>query len=350
MERKSSVEDLDVKISSKQSVGDLSPYPGIEDLRHRFLSFHEKEAESKSPPHGFHYLCCVDGSTNSHLAYNVTRSLKKKTDCLTVFHSYQERRQDELPEKYRAMTIYEQYLQEAELESKNSVTLCWEAREDRSIQSTIRAYLDMASETFNPPDFVVLGTSHENTSESDSKSGYERSHSHPPHHIPRDGITGPSSLTTSLSSNCEWILRTCPLSLILVKKDIPLRREKKFWMMAVDDCPSSQHGLTLVSHLINPHDTLLLFHVHNEDKETRIQLTKVSNYYEDVLATTGPTINNFIILEQERGVDLGHSIATFVNDNRPDLFAFAPRAKTRLSRTMENILNLVECSIVVCKG
>jgi hypothetical protein len=331
---KENVEEVKIgrNTSEEKETKDVSvSYPGIESLRNQYLSLSQKKSENLISSHGFHFLCCLDSSPiNSSLVYHVTRSFKKKTDLITIFHAYSDRErkrrgrsedEDDDEEEWTPDTLYEKYLQESSFENKNSVFLCWESKENGSFGTLLTEYLDMCSEVNNTPNFLVLGL---------------------------------SSSSYSSHSTMTHLLNTHPYSLILVKKEIPLRREKKFWMMAIDGTLSSQQGLTLLFHLIQPKDTLLLFHLYDSSIETNIQLTKVSNYYEDELATSGPAICNFIVLEQEdgggRGEHLSTSIVNFVNENHPDVFAMATTVgKVSASGVMEHIIHQVDCSMVIFK-
>lgn len=299
-----------------------------DDIREEFINLCLNKTE-KICQRGYHYICSVDGSNNSHLGYQNIINLRKKYDFITIFHAYKDN-QDEIPIKFNAESIKERYENEIniELNSNNSV-LCWEPRHNRSVIDTLKDYITMCDETNNPPHFIVLGHTGRKVDKVRNERGY----------------------FAPLSSNCDWVLRTIQLPAIIAKREIPLRREKKVWMMAVDGTIYSNRGLDILFHLVNPKDTLIVFHICN-DTESNEQITKITSYYEDELATSGPVSSQFILVEQERGIDLGTSIVNYVNDTNPDLFALGPRARATLtlSPITEHVINNVNCSIIVCKN
>jgi nucleotide-binding universal stress UspA family protein len=341
--------ESDIKIKEEKRQESYSPFSlghSIDDL-HRFYSNLNSSSSSSSTSHpfsGFHYLTLVDGSPSSEIAYQVTLALCKKTDYITLLHSYEPDLQSEIPSQYSAEFLYQKYSQDLSLHlNSKRYKLCWEPSSPTSpLIQTLNSYLQMSREIFSQlPHFIVLGHTGRNLSTQK-------------HHRPQyDSISSPLSF---LSSDCDLIVRTIQLPLIIAKNNIPLRREKKTWMMAVDETIYSSRGLDLLLHLLNPKDTLIIFHIFNEVKESNAQLTKIENNYEEKLMNYGPTFHQFRFIQQERGVGLADCIVNYVQQNQPDLFALAPRARDddfsslTLSPITEYVLNQVRCSIVVCKN
>lgn len=268
----------------------------------------------------------------------MTLSLYHKSDYITLLHSYEPDLQDVIPSQYSAEYLYEKYSQDLSLHlNSKRYKLCWEPKSSSlPLIQTLNSYLQMTSEVFSQRSpFIVLGHAGRNNSSQKYRPLYD-----------------PLSSPLSLADDCNLIVRTIQLPLIIAKSEIPLRREKKTWMMAVDETMYSSRGLDLLFHLINPKDTLIVFHILNKAEESHVQLTKIENNYEEKLMNFGPTFHQFRFIPQERGLGVADCIVAYVNQNQPDLFAIAPRARDSLtlSAITEYVLNQVRCSIVLCKN
>lgn len=344
----------DHKSSSKNSQDNSYSQHSISFLQELFqsqLSSSSSSTSTLSHPshhHGYHYLCLLNGSDLSHIAYEITISLSKKTDTITLFHCYKED-QAILPSPYTAQAVYEKYSNDIQLYfNSNQYHLCWEMRHNHeTLLQKLNEYLQLCSSYSHLPHFIILG----HASRKHAKLGHHHGTTHEEKgenkkNIHEFGYYAP------YTSSCELILRTIQLPLIIAKKPIPYRREKKIWMMAVDGSLYSTHGFNILLRLINPKDTLIIFHVVN-DNETSPQLTKIKNYYEEELASIGPPLHQFIFVEQNKGMNLAECIVQYVNDyQKADFFVIRPRARTTasLSPMTEQIINEVDCSIVICKN
>jgi nucleotide-binding universal stress UspA family protein len=334
----------------QESDSDFSFGHSIDDLRDFYSTLTPSSSSSSNsshPFHALHFLTLLDGSIPSEFAYQVALSLSKKSDYHTLLHSYEPDLQSEISPQYSAEYIYEKYSQDLSLHlSSRRFKLCWESNSPPlPLVQIVNSYLQMCHEIFSQfPHFILLGHAGEHFIPPQKYQPQYDCHS-----------SLPPSVPLLMSSNCDLLVRTIQLPLIIAKNEIPLRREKKTWMMAVDETVYSYRGLDLLIHLINPKDTLIIFHIFNEEKESDAQLTKIENYYEDRLSNCGPTFHQFRFIAQERGHGLSDCIVSYVHQNQPDLFVIAPRVRDEneslaLSSITEYVLNQVRCSIVLCKN
>jgi hypothetical protein len=299
----------------------------IDEIRDEFALTCEQKANEISK-RGFHFVCCVDGSESSNTAFNIAISLRKKHDILSIFHTFKDD-QSGIPERFNSNSIKSRYEHEVEVQClPGESAVCWEPRHSRSVVETTLDFVEACREANNAPHFVVFG----HAGRKEGGKSHERGYFSP------------------LSSNCSSLLRMLQLPCIIAKKAIPLRREKKHWVMAVDGTQYSDRGLDILLHLVGPKDQLTLFYVFSTESDE--VLKKMENSYSDELENFGPSHSHFEIIPHTLGMDLGHSIVNFVNNSRADIFAIAPRARSAgtLSPLTEYLIENVESSLIVCKN
>jgi nucleotide-binding universal stress UspA family protein len=298
-----------------------------EEMRDEFGIECQNVVESTSRK-GFHFICSVDGSEISHLAFELFLSLRKKYDYISLFHAYKPNQAD-VPDVFKASTIKEKYESEVGRHlSPSHSQLLWENRRERTVVETLKDAIAECKNSGNPPHFLVLG------------------------HLGRkQGKRQERGYFAPMSSNCDWILRTIQLPCLIAKKPCTHRREGKTWVMAVDGTLYSDRGLDILLSLVRPRDTLHLFYIFSSNENAEYS-TYMKEHYEQELLEYGPANSEFALVQQERGKDLQHAITDYVNQLEPDIFVLAPRARETLtlSPITDYVINNVLCSVFVCKN
>ena len=295
----------------------------VQEIRDEFSEKCREQLEKSYTKRGFHFLCCVDGSDNAHLAYDVCMALRRKYDYVSIFHAYRDC-QEEVPEKYRADTIRTKYAHELALHmSPTYSSLHWEGRHDRSVIDTLQDYIHSCDGASNHPDFIVLG------------------------HAGRKG----KGYFAPLTSNCDWVLRTIRIPCIIARPISPPRRDGRTWLMAVDGTIYSNRGLDIILQLMGARDRLDLFYIFTTTEDAD-HLQQMKLLYEGELDRSAPHGCSFTLVELELGKDIKHGIVEYVNAANADFFAIGPRARATQSLSMVTsyVINNVTCSIVVCKN
>jgi hypothetical protein len=200
-----------------------------EEIRAEFESQCQHIVEATTSRRGFHFLCAVDGSDISHLAFDLCLSLRKKYDYISVFHAYKSN-QEEIPEIFKEKNIRSKY--EIELENHLSPSHCqllWEPRHDHTtVVDTLKHTIRECSSEGKPANFVVLGHLGRKLGRGKQEKGY----------------------FAPMSSNCDSILRTIQLPCLIAKRVCVPRREGKVWVMAVDGTLYSDRGLDILLALV----------------------------------------------------------------------------------------------------
>jgi hypothetical protein len=234
------------------------------------------------------FICCVDGSEGSDLAFKTTMRLWKRHDHVILFHAYHESKQNELPPLYRAQNVKQRYDGQVlergipsnqtifQLEDKgkfNTFTVLrnyllmfrytWEssgmasAYQQSSITDSTSQYMSLV-----PPDFILLGYNGRTVKGKQQQT---------------DGSTKtiPSSsqgeLYLTMGSTANITFRNLQIPCIICKRQIPYAvshgksENRTFsrpltYLMAIDHTHHSKNGLEILLQLIRSCDSLKLVH------------------------------------------------------------------------------------------
>jgi nucleotide-binding universal stress UspA family protein len=296
----------------------------------QFVDACKAVTESISSKNALTFLCCVDGSDAADLAFDNVLHMRRKIDCLILFHAFSDAKSRELPPAFRPNDIRNKY--EAKLVATltpSKYSLHWEERGDRSalksLVDIINSYTDDSHPAFQPsavrPDFVVMGYA---------------------------GRKGPKTSPTTLGSTADLALRSLTLPCIIIKKP-PNDENRKIIMAVSASTELGQTGLDVLLRLVRPRDQLrLIFVIRSE--QNHADVTRVSHYYEEELRKVGPVDSMFVPLTVP--VSGGHVkdvLVEYVNEEAPDFFAISPHAKPSLSSMTEYLIQNVKSSIILCK-
>ena len=250
--------------------------------------------------HALKFICCVDGSDGSDVAFKTTMRLWKRHDHVIIFHAINENRQNELPPMYRAGNIkqkYEGQVIERGIPS-NQAVFQFEKKGAYNTFTVLQHYLTLFKYTWEtsgiathlqlddptsqymsliPPDFIIIGytgrtiKSHPNLTSTNQSTI-------------SDHTTTTTVATTLLTmgSTTNITFRSLHIPCIICKKQIPYSltssqsiNHRTFsrplsYIMAIDNTIHSKNGLEILLQLIRSCDSLKLIHVIMNNNENTI--------------------------------------------------------------------------------
>lgn len=146
------------------------------------------------------FLCCVDGSDASDLAYKTMIHLRRKFDQIILFHAYSLEKEKTIPPGYRSHFIRERYESQLIPSLPSSrYHFLWIERINESafevLSKCVEASQNLNSSevvfpTSQPPDFIFLGYT---------------------------GRKGPKEQSSTMGNTVKSILNRIPISCIIVK-------------------------------------------------------------------------------------------------------------------------------------
>jgi hypothetical protein len=222
------------------------------------------------------FICCVDGSEGSDLAFKTMIRLWKRHDHVILFHAYDESKQQDLPSLYRANNVKLRY--DGQLVERgiplNQILFQFETKGKYNTFSVLRNYLmmcryswetsqlinPMSRMTMIPPDFVLIGYNGRRGKKTTTPSSQENE---------RKEETEEMFFTMGSTTNITF--RSLHLPCIICKRQIPYatsiaKTENRtfsrplVYIMAIDDTTHSKNGLEILLQLIRSCDTLRLVH------------------------------------------------------------------------------------------
>lgn len=277
------------------------------------------------------FLCAVDGSRFSDYAYDVTRSLLKKNDHISLLHVYSaddEHDPDTMREKYE-VALTSQF-------SSSRYSLIWH-NNDKDKKPVKEILVKISEGKFGgmtPPEFLVLGY-----------SGW-RFHNHDP---------SKKNHATTAGSTADFCLRNIRMPIIIVKEEPRMNAPKNF-VLAVNKSNASKLGLDILYTLIQPRDTLTVINIYDDtmDELGNTNHRAVHQYYRKELEENSPTVNSKFVSVMKSGNE--RTIDTLNNylDNMEeylDYFCIAPRLREdrTFSSLTDQVLLEVKANIILCK-
>ena len=276
----------------------------------------------------YRWIVGIDGSENSHVAYETALALRKKIDHISLFHVYNDKHQSNmLQQKYDVSLTTSAVKPEL-------YNFLWKEQAGTVEQMLIDLLKELVALAESPygeptPDFFVCGTSHT------VLSGFEK---------------------TSLGSVADLALRRVHLPIIITKGKVPPKGPKKY-IMAVDDSEQSKRGFDILLTLLTPKDILRIVHVCGGADNTKFMdeqgentIEKIKTYYEGEIDVIGPVDSKVVMLAVEGGVSQVNTLIEYVNNEQPDFLALAPRAQLNNTSFTEQVMYRVYCGIILCKS
>lgn len=118
--------------------------------------------------------------------------------------------------------------------------------------------------------------------------------------------------------------------------------------MAVNLTEVSKIGLDILLELVGKKDKVICFTMIFPDAIME-DYESTKNYYETELAERGPAYCEYRQIRYSRGSTIQQAIVKYVQEQSPDFFVIAPRAKKVLSSISDKVVNDVECSVILCQ-
>ena len=300
-----------------------------------------RSVQSVAVRFGINYMCCVDGSDASELAFRVCMCLRKKHDNVEIFHAFKEKKHDSLLPEYLPEAIrsrYDDLLEDSSISSKHH-SFHFEERYTRSacraMQDYLEHYEDQTSSHLLPqhrmaPDFVVLG--------------------HAGRHKVAGGKHGGGE--TSLGSTADLALRSVHVPCIIAKRCCPHPGSTKVFMLTVNFSECSKRGLDVLLRLVGPRDSLRVVFVQRPETDPE-KIQNMQNYYENELHQYGPFDSRFSRLRIDHHQSVASAIIDHANGpHSPDFLVLAPRSHPNRVHSLvtEEIIVKARPSIILCKN
>eukprot|EP01041_Mallomonas_annulata_P003541 gene3541-7043_t len=331
-------------ISRKIGAIEKSPEPVLKILHeeHEFRELCMSSVKKIHLKNANTWMCAVDGSKSSEIAFQTVLSMRRRVDHVCLFHSFSTH-DDELNDEQRQESVRQKF--EPQLLAHlpvNRFSFYWQDRKE----SLHEAITDLVAEyktalyTHNLnspmrilPDFFVLGYSGEN------KSGLYECTSSPETTTSTSSTTATGTslqvATTDISSSSSnpqhhhqpqhhyndhyyaTILRSIPFPIIIAKTECPVGARS--YILAVDDSEASKRGLDTLLTMLNPRDTLQSastvhfphFHqIHSDHNNSNIHDNNnnitTSNVTANNINTTSTTSNNHSNSIHKNSFHIGH--------------------------------------------
>ena len=270
------------------------------------------------------FLCSIDGSRYSQLAYKCTKSLMKKSDKITLFHVFS--RNDK--GKNNPSRLEEEY--ETELIGtfhRSRYSILWHNRDydERSVKDILEDISKGDYDNVDAPDFMVLGY-----------SGW------------KFDSDGNREEATSAGSTTDFCLRHIRNPIVIVKRDC--EPGPNHFVMTVNGSNASKLGLDILYALVGPRDSLTVITISEHSRAD----AAIEDYYAAELLENCPTTSTRFESIQRTGSDTIHDT---LNDylrnleNGLDFLVIAPRSRVDniFSSFTERVIQDVKANIILCK-
>ena len=276
------------------------------------------------------FVCAVDGSDASHLAFKATKLLLKKKDHICIFHAFKPELDEQKPAHMKSETIKHKY--QTDLVGSfpsGKYSFLWEDKKDCQAKELIIKLSDLYGQLNGgvKPEFLVLG------------------------YTGRKGIHKTEGATT-IGSTSDFALRSIHLPTILIKNEVPTG--PKSYIMAIDESKNSKTGLDMIFPLIRPQDSLTVIHIYDVENTAfgaQSEKDETAQYYENELNEHAPTTNAKFHPIMKAAEGIAATINEYVNEIVPDFFCMAPRAQAEkgITSLTEKMILELKCNIILCK-
>jgi hypothetical protein len=327
-------------------------------------NFYSKAIDSLIQKGSHTFLCCIDGSSASFLAYELCMNLMKKYDSLCLFHAFCESGFPSLAHKELPTEIRKHYQQEIEkaippLPSTHysfHFEECYTRSPLRVLTDLIDHHTDEDKRFVLPsasksPDFVVLGQtgSGSDIAEGTGDDGEGEAVASPPARDP-----------FSLGRTADLALRSIHLPCIIAKKLCPKDGPRVF-VLAVNSSEQSKRGLDILLSLVASRDILELIYIQKPGVSVE-KIAVMQSYYEEELRRYGPPESRFLKLSIAHQQTVAETMIDYVNNGYasssqlskvPDFFALSPRVSLinqAHSKLTESLIYGIQTSIILCKN
>jgi nucleotide-binding universal stress UspA family protein len=290
------------------------------------------------------FLIAVDGSAQADTAFQCAMNLRKKADCMIVFHTHKSPEKMELMlPAHRASEIQRKYMELLSSLTPDLYHMVFVERKDHeTVKSALETILKKLRNTSSSPsssdkskdannffgnmvpDFLVIGYS-------GRKKELENS-------------------VSVMGSSTDLALRSVPIPIVIVKK--PCNAESRVFVYATDGKQQSKEGLDILLTLVMPRDTLVVVNIVSPtpDIETAAAAEATKSYFESELLRAGPVDSKFVPVYRENGQGVVECLLQYVNvEINPDFFVITPKAKKQIKSMTEELIINCQSSVILCK-
>jgi hypothetical protein len=286
------------------------------------------------------YMCSMDGSEGSDIAFRTMMRLKKRLDHINIFHAYSKAKNDTLPSDFHSDAIRQHY--EAELISTyrvpvNRFHFDWIERKNKSVIDIFQNILD--------------GYQHDRRADAPPNSITATG---PQPHFMFVGYVGRKGRKEDenvMGSFTEYSLFHAYMPIIICKTLCP--QTQRLFILAVDGSPLCKRGFDICLSLINPKDSLRIVNVYNPRKTgtgCEPPPYEIEEFYNHEIESFGPYDSTFTTLTCPVGSSIGSSLVEFSNDIGGDFLILSPRTRSYLSATVEHVVTHCRASVILCKN
>lgn len=293
------------------------------------------------------FLCAVDGSDGSNLAFHMMMSMRKHFDRVCVFHTYSLDKEGMLPSHYRKdelRSYYENELIHTYQMSSGKFSFDWVDRKGKSVNEILVELLDEYKGIRNPmtptrqaPDFFFCGF-----------SGRKKS----PSFEGRDDFT-------NLGSTANFASRNINVPVIIAKRPLQNSEHPRCFVVGVDGTSLSKKGFHILLQLIKPHDIIKSIYIDGTaQSSTRDHLDSSDQACQTIFEDYRSEIANLSLdLEatfeslfcRDEDCSIPSMICEYAQDQNADFIAITPRATGDLSSISEQVIFLAPCSVILTK-
>lgn len=297
------------------------------------------------------FLIAVDGSAQADCAFQCAMNLRRKADCMIVFHTHKSPEKMELMlPAHRASEIQRKYM---ELLSSLTPDLYHMVFVERKDHETVKGALEtILKKLRNPPTGSPTSSDKQQQQQQQGKDSNLFGNMVPDFLV--IGYSGrKKELENSVSvmgSSTDLALRSVPIPIIIVKR--PCNAENRVYLYATDGKQKSKEALDILLTLVMPRDTLIVVNVipPTPDLETSAACDATRAYFEGELMRAGPVNSRFHSIFRDNGQSLVDCLMAFVNEKiQPDFFVIAPRAKKQIASMTEDVIVRSQSSVILCK-
>mmetsp|Transcript_3585 Transcript_3585/g.3543 ORF Transcript_3585/g.3543 Transcript_3585/m.3543 type:complete len:340 (+) Transcript_3585:80-1099(+) len=315
------------------------------------------------------FVCAVDGSEGSNLAFRMMMDMRKRLDHVCLFHTYSLEKEKILPQCFRKdelRSYYENELIHTYHLPVGKFSFDWTDRKGHTVNQILVELLNEYKGIRNPmtptrqiPDFFFCGFSgrkkspsfHELNSNNDDGKDEKES---------KESKEGKESYDTiCLGSTAEFASRNVHIPVIIAKKSIKNQSEQRCFIVGVDGTSLSKRGFHLLLQLVNPYDRLKLIYIFSPEQiQDRDELQKndainqdIFLDYENDILTFSPNVEyttETLICPENSSIS--HTICDYAHDHNADFISISPRANGGLSSVSEQIIYLSPCSVILTKN
>jgi hypothetical protein len=300
------------------------------------------------------FICAVDGSEYSNMAFHTMMKLRKSPDHICLFHAFSLVNEETIPEHHRKDALFSFYehqiIQDYHLTSIK-YSFDWEDRKGRDVQEVVEHMLDEYKGIRNPmtptrisPDLYFCGFG---------------------------GKTEQNSLV--LGSNSNFTMRKIHIPIVIVKKECS--DNSRYFLVVVDHSPACLAGFHMLVSLMRPCDTMdcvslspLSWHgegdegsyveeegrkeddedsEHNGVTRNRATMSLREKYVSEI---SNLELHNCEFKEVRRPHNSSFSefISDYANQHQADFLSIAPSGSREYSyESMQNVIENVNCSVVL---